>query len=722
MTTEQTSPPPLWKLILYDGRDARGIFPIVTDGLTIGRALDNHIPLDDEYVSRYHARLNVQPGQLMIEDLDSANGIIVNGRLIPQQMVLRPGDMIELGPFHFQVETGNAPIKPLATLQRRRRFPLIAGLLLLTLLTSFLIGGLVLHNQLRPEPIPPAASIAESTTLPTPTMTHSPTSSAEPTETATPRVETATPEPLPPTDTPTVVPATPTETHTRPASNQQADQLPRSPTATRTPTPQPTDTPTRQPSVRPTNSPTLRPTRLASPQPTRQTVSTPTILIAQAPDDQSQIALNEPLFVQVIANDPAGVVRLELWANQRKVDQFVSPLPSGATSTSALLRWSPRRAGSYRLELRATNQAGQRSMEPVATVTVIAPVSPTGTPRPQPTPLLRPTATPSALATAYLTVDVARLTVRAGPGIEYLPLAELARNTQLEIIGQTQVEQGQWWQVRFENGIGWLPNANSLIRVDNAANVPLVETSSNTTPRPRVAATMRAAGQTVIRPPEGQTLLIASNRSLDNHPARLTLSLGKSVGGGRELDVKANGEMRLTLEPDFYRGMWSSPVGNLIRWAEFDAVADQIVVLWLIPEKNIMEMEIYDEIVVNNQPMVAPTAAPAATPTFGYAAPENKALFVASNRSLENAHTIMTISGGNFGGGKQIVLDSGVEIPLELLAGDYRVIWTAPIRSDFSVGRNFSVVAGEVILSWAIPEERQVFMQFPGQPAIAVNN
>lgn len=53
----------------------------------------------DQGVGRRHARIFVQGGQVMIEDLDSVNGTLVNGqKVLPHQSrVLSDGDQITLG-------------------------------------------------------------------------------------------------------------------------------------------------------------------------------------------------------------------------------------------------------------------------------------------------------------------------------------------------------------------------------------------------------------------------------------------------------------------------------------------------------------------------------------------------------------------------------------------------------------------------------------------------
>ena len=70
------------------------------DGPTIvGRGADCGICLDDEGVSREHARVEMDAqGQVWIADLDSTNGtFFLDGRRIGQQ-ALRDGDKIRLGP------------------------------------------------------------------------------------------------------------------------------------------------------------------------------------------------------------------------------------------------------------------------------------------------------------------------------------------------------------------------------------------------------------------------------------------------------------------------------------------------------------------------------------------------------------------------------------------------------------------------------------------------
>lgn len=67
------------------------------DTVTIGRALDNEVVLDDEQVSRHHANIRRQGDQFVLTDLASANGTFVNRVRITEPHVLRSGEMIQVG-------------------------------------------------------------------------------------------------------------------------------------------------------------------------------------------------------------------------------------------------------------------------------------------------------------------------------------------------------------------------------------------------------------------------------------------------------------------------------------------------------------------------------------------------------------------------------------------------------------------------------------------------
>ncbi len=64
----------------------------------VGRHDSCHVVLDDPLASRRHARLELRPsGHLLVEDLGSVNGVLVNGQRAEKPRVLADGDVVRLG-------------------------------------------------------------------------------------------------------------------------------------------------------------------------------------------------------------------------------------------------------------------------------------------------------------------------------------------------------------------------------------------------------------------------------------------------------------------------------------------------------------------------------------------------------------------------------------------------------------------------------------------------
>ncbi len=67
----------------------------------IGRGSDNELVLDTKHISRYHAVLLAGPVHTSIEDLNSTNGVFVNGKRVSRQ-ALKDGDRVTVGKTHFR--------------------------------------------------------------------------------------------------------------------------------------------------------------------------------------------------------------------------------------------------------------------------------------------------------------------------------------------------------------------------------------------------------------------------------------------------------------------------------------------------------------------------------------------------------------------------------------------------------------------------------------------
>lgn len=84
----------------YDGR----VFEVTGAELSVGRAVDNDIVLDDPSLSRKHAKLHRRgPAELEVEDLGSSNGSFVNSRKVGRGTI-HPGDTVRFGELGFRVE------------------------------------------------------------------------------------------------------------------------------------------------------------------------------------------------------------------------------------------------------------------------------------------------------------------------------------------------------------------------------------------------------------------------------------------------------------------------------------------------------------------------------------------------------------------------------------------------------------------------------------------
>ncbi|HZU38417.1 MAG TPA: FHA domain-containing protein, partial [Gemmataceae bacterium] len=64
--------------------------------VTIGREEGNQLRLNDERVSRFHAKVQADNADIILTDLESTNGTRVNGHTVDIRR-LRPGDRICLG-------------------------------------------------------------------------------------------------------------------------------------------------------------------------------------------------------------------------------------------------------------------------------------------------------------------------------------------------------------------------------------------------------------------------------------------------------------------------------------------------------------------------------------------------------------------------------------------------------------------------------------------------
>lgn len=70
--------------------------------ITLGRSKDNKITIEQELVSKHHARIFTYFQASYIEDLNSTNGTFLNGKKIGTH-ILHTGDEVLLGKYRIQI-------------------------------------------------------------------------------------------------------------------------------------------------------------------------------------------------------------------------------------------------------------------------------------------------------------------------------------------------------------------------------------------------------------------------------------------------------------------------------------------------------------------------------------------------------------------------------------------------------------------------------------------
>ena len=91
-------------VVVTDGDGDGRVFEIDAAALTVGRGDPNDIPLEDEFASIQHARLESRKDGVWVEDIGSTNGTVVNGTRIDGPRKLAPGDVIRVGDTDFRFE------------------------------------------------------------------------------------------------------------------------------------------------------------------------------------------------------------------------------------------------------------------------------------------------------------------------------------------------------------------------------------------------------------------------------------------------------------------------------------------------------------------------------------------------------------------------------------------------------------------------------------------
>ena len=94
----------IWSVDVEKGvKSLRGLHVDILGPVVIGRSPSSDIVIDEPYVSASHARFTIQGPALVLEDLGSTNGTMVNGHIIEQPVALRDTDEVQVGDVIMRV-------------------------------------------------------------------------------------------------------------------------------------------------------------------------------------------------------------------------------------------------------------------------------------------------------------------------------------------------------------------------------------------------------------------------------------------------------------------------------------------------------------------------------------------------------------------------------------------------------------------------------------------
>jgi pSer/pThr/pTyr-binding forkhead associated (FHA) protein len=88
--------PPVGRIVLSKRGAPLDQALLVPGRFIVGRTTDNDMQIDSKFVSRHHMQLVTSVDDCYVEDLNSTNGVFLNGKRVRRHK-LQPGDVIKLG-------------------------------------------------------------------------------------------------------------------------------------------------------------------------------------------------------------------------------------------------------------------------------------------------------------------------------------------------------------------------------------------------------------------------------------------------------------------------------------------------------------------------------------------------------------------------------------------------------------------------------------------------
>lgn len=213
-----------------------------------------------------------------------------------------------------------------------------------------------------------------------------------------------------------------------------------------------------------------------------QARSRPLVLLV-APVNGSVYAEGAQVELYAVAQDAAGVARLEFRIDEGPLAGSPAAAPGSDGSLSARATWTAQGIQGHLVTVEAFRADGSSMGTADVAVTVVQPAGGSSAPPPSAAPAVQPTAIPTpttapatSLDQGILTGPLARanqdgVTIRQGPGTTYPSVGTLSQGQAVQIVGHSS--DSAWWAIAFGGGTAWV--FAQLVAVEgDLTGVPLV--------------------------------------------------------------------------------------------------------------------------------------------------------------------------------------------------------------------------------------------------------
>ena len=92
------------KLIVRGGKNEGAVITVNKPQFVIGRLPECNLRIESKALSRRHAQIDVKDGAVTVKDLGSTNGTFVNGQKVTEEVELKNGQILRIGPLEATVQ------------------------------------------------------------------------------------------------------------------------------------------------------------------------------------------------------------------------------------------------------------------------------------------------------------------------------------------------------------------------------------------------------------------------------------------------------------------------------------------------------------------------------------------------------------------------------------------------------------------------------------------